>query len=148
MALRRSLAASHMKSVVTVWEMFPSPNFDRSVLPHVGASLKKMDEVGPNKVLRGTGVHGPERMDVFKHILWNRVRQRRPQRLWVPTHEEQQYYFREIVSMFWFVQAIIWVWGPWTLWARSYVTTHDHFPWTPARTDGTRGPGPLYWWHE
>eukprot|EP00921_Rhytidocystis_pertsovi_P022317 GHVQ01035684.1.p1 GENE.GHVQ01035684.1~~GHVQ01035684.1.p1 ORF type:complete len:210 (-),score=41.41 GHVQ01035684.1:149-778(-) len=95
--------------------------------------------------LRGTGLHGPENGDVLRLVLWNRLKQRRPQRE-VPTLGELQEWYKMEVGIRWFLWSVILVYAPMAVYGKSYAMKHDHYPWVPARTDGSRGEGCLYWW--
>ena len=38
-------------------------------------------------MLRGSGIHGPENGDLMKLIIWNRMKQKRPQRVIQPIED-------------------------------------------------------------
>ncbi|AFZ81592.1 hypothetical protein BEWA_010060 [Theileria equi strain WA] len=114
-------------------------NGDASYVPHV-----TVDDITPKgKVLRGTGLHGPERTDVMRLVLFNRLKSRQLQRI-VPSDREAQ-------NDSYFFIASSWLFGSFILGSylistpREYAIKHEHFPWVPARTDGTRGPGVHTW---
>lgn len=98
-------------------------------------------------VLRGSGLHGPENTEVFRLCLWNRLKQRRPQRE-VPTLKEMREWNKLEISCVWFTWGYLLFYWPMGLYGAHYATKHDHFPWIPARTDGSRGEGPTFWYLE
>lgn len=52
--------------------------------------LVTIDDLTPEgKVLRGSGLHGPERTDVMRLVLYNRLKARQLQRI-VPSRQEAQ----------------------------------------------------------
>lgn len=124
------------------WEYLPHPSLQASqaILP-VGASYVKAPF---NRVLRGSGLHGPECPEVLRLTLWNRLRQRRLQRE-VPTEEQMREFNKLEVACVWFTWSILLFLWPLTVVGKNYAKEHDHFPWTPARTDGSRGEGPFWW---
>merc|ERR1711924_77399 len=94
----------------------------------------------------GSGIWGPEQTDVMKLTLWNRIKQKRPQRE-VPTLEIQDHLVLEF-AIIWWTCGIIFVMGPLLWWAKKYRMAHDHYPWGPARLDGSKGPGAFIWFLE
>ncbi|XP_953385.1 uncharacterized protein TA10175 [Theileria annulata] len=108
--------------------------------------LVTVDDLTPaGKKLRGTGIHGPERTDVFRLVLFNRLRARQLQRL-VPSTEESMADHKVLASSFWFTFSSFTVMFIMFNYGLDYALYHEHYPWTPPRTDGTRGPGPMYWY--
>jgi len=98
-------------------------------------------------VLRGSGTHGPENGEVMKLVLWNRLKQRRPQRGAV-TDDELREYFRMEVAVVWWMFGLVFFMGPLNWWGKKYRIVHDHYPWMPKRHDGSKGPGPYAWFIE
>ena len=150
MALRRSAARlkiSHLSTndPLTGWEYLPPPSL-RSLRPvdynnRVGLAVDKTWR------LRGSGLHGPENADVMKLILWNRLKQRRPQ-MEVPTlHHLQESFKFEGALVYW---TLTWAFLllPFWFWSSKYASIHDHYPWMPPRNDGTKGQGTNLWFLE
>ena len=146
MALRRSiqrLKISHLSTndPLTGWEYLPKSTPSGSLRP---VDYNNRAPVPETMKLRGSGLHGPENGDAMKLILWNRLKQRQAQ-MEVPTlHHLQESYKFEGSLIYWtlawcFVLMPIWWWGS------HYAMIHDHFPWMPARKDGTKGTGASMW---
>ncbi|KEP65603.1 UNVERIFIED_CONTAM: hypothetical protein HHA_247770 [Hammondia hammondi] len=126
------------------WEYLPHPKLQKSgAIKPIGS--QQFNPAG--KVLRGSGLHGPENGEFFRLMLWNRLRQKGMRRE-VPTIEQMREYNRMDVSLVYFCWGLILFLYPMALYARSYATEHGHFPFAPARTDGSRGHGPLWWFIE
>lgn len=146
--LRRSavrfkhIYAAGDKQYVGCWEMIP---------PTMGTALGPVNygartPVPKDWVLRGSGIHGPENGEVMKLALWNRLKQKRPQRH-VTTAELQEYFRMEIATVWWMFGCVFFV-APLNWWGKKYRMVHDHYPWFPKRIDGTRGVGPYAWFFE
>merc|ERR1711924_569229 len=104
------------------------------VPPRMGTALGPVSyadraPVPKNYILRGTGVHGPENGEVMKLALWNRLKQRRPQRSNTNIDDLREFYRMEIAICWWMWGLVVFV-AP------------------PKRHDGTRGPGPYSWFVE
>lgn len=129
----------------------------RSVFMHMSDPLKflngdapyapivTIDDLTPKgKVLRGSGLHGPERTDVTRLVLYNRLKERRMQRV-VPSESETKDDFYFCMSYFWLIGSFMV--GLCILNAgEDYARKYGHFPWVPARADGTLGPGKHTWY--
>ncbi|KAL8437302.1 hypothetical protein ACSSS7_001065 [Eimeria intestinalis] len=128
------------------WEYLPHPALQLSgaILP-VGASTAPPPAKGQK--LRGSGLHGPECGEVLRLVLWNRLKQRRKQRE-VPTVEQMREFNKLEVACVWFTWSILLFFWPLTAVGGSYAKEHERFPWTPERTDGSRGEGPFWWFLE
>eukprot|EP00746_Dinoflagellata_sp_MGD_P166330 gnl/MRDRNA2_/MRDRNA2_96138_c0_seq1.p1 gnl/MRDRNA2_/MRDRNA2_96138_c0~~gnl/MRDRNA2_/MRDRNA2_96138_c0_seq1.p1 ORF type:complete len:190 (-),score=25.60 gnl/MRDRNA2_/MRDRNA2_96138_c0_seq1:118-606(-) len=98
-------------------------------------------------VLRGTGLHGPENTHVMKLALWNRLKQKRPQRE-VPSLWELQDYYKLELAITWFTFGLMFIMAPMHWWCKKYRIVNESFPWMPPRTDGSRGPGTYCWFIE
>ncbi|UKJ89925.2 hypothetical protein MACJ_003179 [Theileria orientalis] len=129
----------------------------QSVFKHMDDPLKHLngdnpytpqvtiDDLTPEgKVLRGSGLHGPERTDVFRLVLYNRLKVRQLQRL-VPSAKESIEDHKVTMASAWFTISSMAVMAFMFKYGLDYALYHGHYPWTPARTDGTKGPGPMYW---
>merc|ERR1712071_9709 len=91
-----------------------------------------------------SGIHGPENAEVMKLVLWNRLKQRRPQRVGADIETLREFYRMEIAIVWWMFGLCFFV-APLNWWAKKYRIVHDHYPWAPKRADGTRGVGPYCW---
>ncbi|KAK2196410.1 hypothetical protein BdWA1_001656 [Babesia duncani] len=112
-------------------------------LPH--KPIVTIDDLTPEgKVLRGTGMHGPERTDLLRLVLYNRLKVRQMQRM-VPSKKESFEDHKLVVCNLWFTVSSTIALGLMYYIGMDYGLYNEHYPWTPPRTDGTRGPGPLYW---
>lgn len=98
-------------------------------------------------ILRGSGLHGPENTVIFRLSLWNRLKQRRPQRE-VPTLEEMRNWNKLEVCCVWFTWGYLLFYWPMGLYGSHFAKEHDHLPWCPSRTDGSHGEGPTFWYLE
>ncbi|KAF4702140.1 hypothetical protein FOZ62_001369 [Perkinsus olseni] len=84
MALRRSSArlkhffTDGANDYVTGWENTPPLKFPANVMKPCDYSKTK--PIPKHWKLRGSGIHGPENTDLMKLVLWNRLKQKRPQR--------------------------------------------------------------------
>lgn len=126
------------------WEYLPHPRLQASgAIKPVGGQA--FDPTG--KDLRGSGLHGPENGEFFRLMLWNRLKQRGLRRE-VPTVAQMRDYNRMDVSLVWFCWALIIFLYPLAKYGRSYAAEHGHYPYSPARTDGSRGDGPFWWYVE
>merc|ERR1712085_114468 len=97
------------------------------------------------KTIRGSALWGPEETYVMRQALWNRLSNRRHQRM-PPTIEECQDYYQLDVSVFYFGLMHLFLSYPMFFWADQYRTTHDYMPWGCPRLDNTRGAGNPTWW--
>mmetsp|Transcript_127730 Transcript_127730/g.221445 ORF Transcript_127730/g.221445 Transcript_127730/m.221445 type:complete len:150 (+) Transcript_127730:78-527(+) len=149
MALLRSAARfKHYWSTggsqyVGCWEHVP---------PRLGTALGPVsyaDRVPVPKgyILRGSGIHGPENGEVMKLILWNRLKQRRPQRTNTNIDDLREHYRMEIAIVWWMFGLCAFM-APLNWWGKKFRIVHDHYPWCPKRQDGTRGVGPYCWFIE
>ncbi|CEL94450.1 unnamed protein product [Vitrella brassicaformis CCMP3155] len=120
--------------------MLEAPHTYNGALPPVRSRC--IDTTG--KRLRGTGLHGPENTDVFKLVLFNLLKQRRPQ-LHIATLEEMRDFYKLDVSFVWWFMSCMWIMIPMSSFSLLYITQHDHYPWTTKRLDGSKGPGPFWW---
>lgn len=90
-----------------VWEDIPQHHFqDKAALPFVGESGKQVQDFIGRK-LRGTGAHGPERSELMKLVLWNRLRVLRPQRTEIPDEDDVREKNKLDVSLLWFFLTIV-----------------------------------------
>jgi len=154
MALRRSYTA--YKHLMTQggtlagqpghWQTVPTMKWAASgaLLP---VSYEHRKPIPAGWVLRGSGLHGPENTDVMKLALWNRLKQRRPQRE-CPSIEDMQEYYKMETSIVWWMLGCLCFMGPLNWWGKKYRMVHDHYPWMSKRLDGTRGPGAYVWFME
>ena len=83
----------------------------------------------------------------MKLVLWNRLKQKRPQRQGVTTADLQEFYRMEVTVVWWMFGLVFFV-APLNWWGKKYRMVHDHYPWMAARMDGTRGVGPYAWFFE
>mmetsp|Transcript_36715 Transcript_36715/g.84484 ORF Transcript_36715/g.84484 Transcript_36715/m.84484 type:complete len:152 (-) Transcript_36715:102-557(-) len=127
------------------WEHVPK-KLGNALVPVSYENRPSQSQLPKDWVLRGSGIHGPENADVMKLALWNRLRQRRPQRV-VEIADLQEHYRME-VTVCWWMFGLVFFMCPLNWWAKRYSMVHDHYPWTPKRLDGTRGPGPYCWFLE
>ena len=139
--LRRQFPMPGANDYIKDWEMYP-PSTYGSVLQPVDASLRKRPEAGWK--LRGSGMHGPESSDVFKNILWNRMKQGRPIRH-LPNLEQLQDEAKMNIGFLWFAIGLALVHQPVMAWGERYAAVHDHYPWMQKRVDGTKGKGQYTW---
>merc|ERR1719158_1166640 len=91
--------------------------------------------------------YGPEYGDILKLTLYNRLRQRKFQRE-VPSLEDQQEHNKVEVGILWWCFGMLVFVGPLNWWGKKYRMIHEHYPWMPARMDGTRGAGGFMWFME
>lgn len=128
------------------WEIVPPKKLQDAgaILPV--ASSHSRPGLG-RRTLRGTGLHGPENSNVFRLALWNRLKQRRPQRE-VPRVEEMRDWNKLEVSCVWFTWGYLLFYWPMAIFGGHYAMHNDHYPWMPARTDGSLGDGPMFWYLE
>jgi len=148
MALFRTGARfKHMRYPMEWWDFVPKQFNDKTAVMAVGArGVKLADKVGYK--LTGSGLHGPENPDVMKLVMWNRLKQKRPQRTYIPTDAEYRDYFKMETAILWFCFSMFLLYWPFCRYAEYYSSHHDHHPWMPPRTDGSRGFGPHDWWRE
>lgn len=126
------------------WECLPHPKLQRSgAIKPVGSQKFNPD----GKDLRGSGLHGPENGEYLRLMLWNRLRQRGLRRE-VPTVEQMREYNRLDVSVVYFCWGLVFIMYPMAVYGRKYAVEHGHFPYSPPRTDGSRGHGPFWWFVE
>eukprot|EP00928_Gymnodinium_smaydae_P071263 TRINITY_DN548_c0_g1_i3.p2 TRINITY_DN548_c0_g1~~TRINITY_DN548_c0_g1_i3.p2 ORF type:complete len:174 (+),score=43.33 TRINITY_DN548_c0_g1_i3:75-524(+) len=97
--------------------------------------------------LRGSGIHGPENGEVMKLVLYNRLKQRRPQRVDCGVEELREFYRLE-VAIVWWMFGLVFFMAPLNWWAKKFRIVHEHYPWAPKRHDGTKGVGPYCWFLE
>merc|ERR1712196_190385 len=76
--------------------------------------------------------------EVMKLVLWNRLKQRRPQRPNTNIDDLREFYRMEIAIVWWMFGLVAFA-APLNWWGKKYRIVHDHYPWTPKRNDGTRG---------
>ncbi|CAJ1350164.1 unnamed protein product [Effrenium voratum] len=86
-------------------------------------------------------------LGVMKLVLWNRLKQKRPQRQGVDVAELKEF-FRLEVAVIWWMFGLVFFVAPLNWWGKKYRMVHDHYPWMPARYDGTQGVGPFAWFIE
>merc|ERR1712032_1379889 len=110
-------------------------------------SYKDRPPVPKDWVLRGSGMHGPENGEVMKLALWNRLKQRRPQRTNTNIDDLREFYRMEVAVVWWMFGLVVFM-CPLTWWAKKFRMVHEHYPWTPKRHDGTKGVGPYCWFIE
>ena len=137
----RRLKISHtaINDPLTGWEYTPSiPS-----LQPVDYNLRKPFDPS-TKTLRGSGIHGPENFQVMHLVLWNRLKQRRPQ-MEVPTLHHLQEQFKFEGALIYWTLAWAFVLMPFWFWGQKYANIHDHYPWMPKRIDGTKGQGTTMW---
>eukprot|EP00438_Fugacium_kawagutii_P025099 Skav213448 [mRNA] locus=scaffold837:354344:359291:- [translate_table: standard] len=124
--LRRSavrfkhIYAAGDKQYVGCWEMIP-PTMGKALGPVSYAArtpVPKDGAAGRDWILRGSGIHGPENGEVMKLALWNRLKQRRPQRQ-VTTAELQEYFRMEIATVWWMFGCVFFV-APLNWWGKKY----------------------------
>lgn len=142
--LRRQFPMPGSNDYIRDWEMYP-PNTYGAALQPVDATLRKEPAAGWK--LRGSGVHGPESSDVFKHILWNRMKQGRPIRH-LPNLEQLQDESKMNIGFIWFLLGLALVHQPMMAWGERYAAVHDHYPWMQKRVDGTKGKGQYTWFFQ
>mmetsp|Transcript_126402 Transcript_126402/g.319209 ORF Transcript_126402/g.319209 Transcript_126402/m.319209 type:complete len:150 (+) Transcript_126402:64-513(+) len=149
MALLRSAArykhywSAGDKQYIGCWEAVPK-RLGSALGP---VSYANRAPVPKDYVLRGSGVHGPENGEVMKLVLWNRLKQRRPQRTGCDVAELQEFYRMEVAIVWWMFGLCFFV-APLNWWGKKYRMVHDHYPWMPKRHDGTPGVGPYTWFIE
>eukprot|EP00444_Apocalathium_aciculiferum_P035430 CAMPEP_0183484792 /NCGR_PEP_ID=MMETSP0370-20130417/179101_1 /TAXON_ID=268820 /ORGANISM="Peridinium aciculiferum, Strain PAER-2" /LENGTH=210 /DNA_ID=CAMNT_0025678085 /DNA_START=21 /DNA_END=654 /DNA_ORIENTATION=+ len=103
MALLRSAArckhywSAGDKQYIGCWEAVPK-KMGTALGP---VSYAARTPVPKDYILRGTGVHGPENGEVMKLVLWNRLKQRRPQRTGCDLAELQEFYRMEVAIVWW-----------------------------------------------
>ncbi|GFE53444.1 hypothetical protein BaOVIS_008480 [Babesia ovis] len=119
-------------------------------LAHLNGDLPSIplvtaDDITPDgKYMRGSGLHGPERTDITRLVLYNRLKARQLQRL-VPSDHEAEEDHKLVWCSLWFTISSTIALHYMYKYGMDYSTIHEHYPWTPPRTDGTRGPGHMYW---
>ncbi|KAF4671449.1 hypothetical protein FOZ61_000071 [Perkinsus olseni] len=151
MALRRSSArlkhffTDGANDYVTGWENTPPLKFPASVMKPCDYSKTK--PIPKHWKLRGSGIHGPENTDLMKLVLWNRLKQKRPQRE-VPNINYLKDSIRLELSVNWWLMSCIFLWGPWLHWGQEYQKVHEQPPWAMKRIDGLRGEGYFTWFLE
>mmetsp|Transcript_63238 Transcript_63238/g.185489 ORF Transcript_63238/g.185489 Transcript_63238/m.185489 type:complete len:152 (-) Transcript_63238:93-548(-) len=151
MALLRSAArfkhywSAGDKQYVGCWEFIPKKYGNSGALTPVSYANKA--PVPKDYVLRGSGTHGPENGEVMKLVLWNRLKQRRPQRTDCAVGDLQEYYRME-VTIIWWMFGLVFFMAPMNWWGKKYRMLHEHYPWMPKRHDGTKGVGPYCWFFE
>jgi len=126
------------------WEFVPPSHLERAFR---STDYDYRAPVPKDWVLRGSGIHGPENGDVMKLIIWNRMKQRRPQRV-IPCLADQQENSEMEVAIVWWTFWIIFAVAPLNWWAKRYRMVHDTYPWMPKRIDGTKGYGNCGWFME
>ena len=152
MAMRRTAARlKHYWSTggaqyVGSWEHVP-PTLGTALSPVTFVGKPNVHEVPKDWVLRGSGIHGPENAEVMKLVLWNRLKQRRPQRVGADIETLREFYRME-VAIVWWMFGLVFMVAPLNWWGKKYRIVHDHYPWGPKRHDGTRGFGPYAWFIE
>mmetsp|Transcript_4073 Transcript_4073/g.6431 ORF Transcript_4073/g.6431 Transcript_4073/m.6431 type:complete len:151 (-) Transcript_4073:111-563(-) len=150
MAMLRSAARfKHLwsagdKQYVGCWEAVPTV-YGTALTP---VSYADRAPVPKDWVLRGSGIHGPENGQVMKLVLWNRLKQRRPQRVGATNTAELQEFFRMEVTVVWWMFGLVFFVAPLNWWGKKYRMVHDHYPWMAKRTDGTKGVGSYCWFME
>ncbi|CAG9476316.1 conserved Plasmodium protein, unknown function [Plasmodium vivax] len=99
--------------------------------------------------MRGSAFHGPERTDVFRLILFNRLKQKHPQRI-VPDAEHLKDANKVEVSIVWFLWSFVLFYCTMCMYGSNYIIKNKStsFPWMPKRTDGSKGEGPMFWYLE
>ncbi|SPJ12420.1 conserved Plasmodium protein, unknown function [Plasmodium sp. DRC-Itaito] len=99
--------------------------------------------------LRGSAFHGPERTDVFRLTLYNRLKQKQPQRI-VPSIEQMKDANKLEVSIVWFLWSFVLFYCGMCMFGTNFLIKNksNSFPWMPKRTDGSRGEGPMFWFLE
>ena len=85
------------KQYVGCWESVPR-RYGNALGP---VSYANRTPVPKDWVLRGSGIHGPENGEVMKLVLWNRLKQKRPQRQGVTTADLQEFYRMEVTVVWW-----------------------------------------------
>lgn len=102
-----------------------------------------------DKKIRGSGFHGPERTDVFRLILYNRLKQKQPQRI-VPSLEVLKDTNKLETSIVWFLYSFVIFYCSMCIYGSNYIIKNKStsFPWMPERTDGSKGEGPMFWFLE
>eukprot|EP00403_Amphidinium_massartii_P045968 CAMPEP_0178467936 /NCGR_PEP_ID=MMETSP0689_2-20121128/52665_1 /TAXON_ID=160604 /ORGANISM="Amphidinium massartii, Strain CS-259" /LENGTH=151 /DNA_ID=CAMNT_0020094985 /DNA_START=204 /DNA_END=659 /DNA_ORIENTATION=- len=148
--LRSAVRHKHWWSIggdtyIGCWQHIP-PKLGNALVPVSYIGRPTVNEIPKDWVLRGSGLHGPENADVMKLVLWNRLKQRRPQR--ICTTESLQEFFRMEVALVWWMFGLVFFMAPMNWWAKRYSMVHDHYPWMPKRLDGSRGPGSYCWFIE
>eukprot|EP00397_Hematodinium_sp_SG-2012_P049617 GEMP01057294.1.p1 GENE.GEMP01057294.1~~GEMP01057294.1.p1 ORF type:complete len:154 (+),score=26.55 GEMP01057294.1:22-462(+) len=146
MALRRTLHLQ--KHVITQgsnhhfgWERYPTKLYNGAL------AIPAHPTIVSDEKMRGSGIWGPEKADILKLALYNRLRQRKFQRE-VPSLAEQQEHNKMEVAIVWWCFGVLCFMGPLNWWAKKYRMIHEHYPWMVARTDGTRGSGAYVWFIE
>lgn len=152
MAMRRTAARlKHYWSTggaqyIGSWEHVP-PTLGTALKPVTYIDKPKIQDIPKDWVMRGTGIHGPENPEVMKLVLWNRLKQRRPQRTGADIETLREFYRME-VAIVWWMFGLCFMVAPLNWWGKKYRIVHDHYPWAPKRHDGTRGFGPYTWFLE
>ena len=139
--LKRQFPLPGANDYIKDWEMYPPATYGAALQP-VDASIRRRPVAGWK--LRGSGLHGPESSDVFKNILWNRVKQGRPIR-YLPNLEQLQDEAKMNIGFLWFAIGLALVHQPVMAWGERYAAVHDHYPWMQKRLDGTKGKGQYTW---
>uniref|UniRef100_A0A0G4HLR8 Uncharacterized protein n=1 Tax=Chromera velia CCMP2878 TaxID=1169474 RepID=A0A0G4HLR8_9ALVE len=148
MALFRSTARRGLMQFGNYdWHYVPKQFPDKNVMRPVGSRMTKLSDKAGMR-LRGTGLHGPENEDVMKLVMWNRLKEKRPQRTYFPSPAEYREMFRWHNSFIWATYGVLVLFWPAMAYSNYYAKHHDHHIWAPPRTDGTRGHGPSAWWKQ
>merc|ERR1712186_185974 len=81
--------------------------------------------VPKNYILRGSGCHGPENGEVMKLALWNRLKQRRPQRSNCDIADLREFYRMEVAIVWWMFGCVFFA-APLNWWGKKYRTVQGH----------------------
>lgn len=116
---------------------------------HHGSIITIDDLMLKNKKIRGSGFHSPERTDVLRLILYNRLKQKHPQRI-VPSLEQLKDANKLETSIVWFLYSFVIFYCSMCIYGSNYIIKNKStsFPWMPERTDGSKGEGPMFWFLE
>merc|ERR1719296_178226 len=85
------------------WERVPSVTYNGAV--SAPAWPERSFDPHTEKI-RGSGIWGPEVTSVMRLVLWNRLKQRRPQRV-VPTLKEAQAHFELETAIMWWCFGVV-----------------------------------------
>lgn len=129
------------------YERIPAATYNGAVVMPTWPKLNTMEEFAKGRKLRGSGCWGPEETSVMRLVLYNRLKQRRPQRMMPSLAEEQEYVEME-VAIAWWCFTIIGLMMPMLAWCKRYRIVHECCPWHPERLDGTRGLGGWMWFYD
>ncbi|CAJ1453260.1 unnamed protein product, partial [Effrenium voratum] len=110
------------KQYVGCWEVVPRV-YGKALGP---VSYADRQPVPKDWVLRGSGIHGPENGEVMKLVLWNRLKQKRPQRQGVDVAELKEF-FRLEVAVIWWMFGLVFFVAPLNWWGKKYRHL-DHVP--------------------